>query len=148
MLQLLFHLVGDYLLQSEHMSQKKRSSSVWAGFHAITYSLLFLLLEPSWTAWGVICGSHFLIDRFGLARYVAWLKNLVLGLWPMGLLLTISGQAGGTAEWENDRHRLSWANCKTTGYPSEMQPWLAAMLLIVCDNTIHLLINWVSLRWL
>jgi Protein of unknown function (DUF3307) len=148
MLQLILHLVGDYLLQSEQMSEKKRSSSVWAGFHAITYSLLFLLLSPSWIAWSVICGSHFLIDRFGLARYVVWAKNIALGLWPKWLCCRIANTGSTGEEWELDRQRFSWTNCKLTGYPSEVPPWLAGMLIIVSDNTIHLFINWASLQYL
>lgn len=140
MLQLLAHLAGDYLLQSEAMSENKRSSSAWAGFHAVTYSLPFLLLDPSWAAWGMIWGSHFLIDRFGLARYVVWAKNIVLGQWPKRL-------CGGVST-ADDRQRFSWNNCKLTGYPSEVQPWLAGMLIIVADNTLHLCINWASLKWL
>ena len=141
MLQLLLHLTGDYLLQSDQMSAHKRSSSAWAGFHAVIYALPFLLLQPSWSAWSMICGTHFLIDRFGLARYVVWAKNLVLGLWPMWLLNR------GAVE-EQSRRRLAWANCAATGYPADVEPWLASMLLIVVDNTLHLLINYSSLTWL
>ena len=138
MLQLLLHLTGDYLLQSDQMSAHKRSSSAWAGFHAVIYALPFLLLQPSWSAWSMICGTHFLIDRFGLARYVVWAKNLVLGLWPLWLLNR------GAVE-EQSRRRLAWANCAATGYPADVEPWLASMLLIVVDNTLHLLINYSSL---
>ena len=145
MLQLLLHLTGDYLLQSDHMSRYKRSSSVWAGFHAIVYSLPFWLLHPSWVAWAVICGSHFLIDRFGLARYLVWAKNILFGMWPNRLF----GNADDPDdESEDDRSRLAWKNCKATGYPADLQPWLAVMLLIVADNTLHLSINYASLRWL
>ena len=148
MQQLLLHLVGDYLLQSDHMGAKKRSSSLWAGFHAIIYALPFLLLQPSWSAWSVICGSHLLIDRFGLARHVVWAKNIVLGLWPESILCRFSGSAGRLEEWERDRRRLAWRNCAATGYPAGVPPWLATTLLIVADNTLHLVINWASLAWL
>lgn len=144
MLQLLLHLLGDYILQSEHMARQKRTCSIWAGFHAITYSLPFWLLQPSWAAWSVICGSHFMIDRFGLARYVVWVKNIVLGLWPQRFFGGISGNDQKAAE----SHRYSWENCKETGYPSDIQPWLAGLLIIISDNTIHLIINWASLKWL
>jgi hypothetical protein len=139
--QLLLHLTGDYLLQSDHMGARKRSSTVWAGFHAIVYALPFLLLHPSWAAWSVICGSHLLIDRFGLARYVVWAKNIVLGLWPERVF-------GGGADRENGRDRLAWRNCAATGYPADVPAWLATILLIVVDNTLHLVINWASLTWL
>ena len=130
------------------MADRKRTSSVWAGFHAVTYALPFWLLHPSWAAWSAICGSHFLIDRFGLARYVVWAKNTLLGLWPNRLLGKICRGAGHDDDWLNERRRLSWRNCRVTGYPAEMQPWLAGMLIIAADNTMHLLINWASLQWL
>jgi len=152
MLQLILHLLGDYILQSEPMAASKRSSSAWAGFHALTYSLPFWLLQPSWAAWAVICASHFLIDRFGLARHVVWAKNLILGLWPKWLWRTISARRGANAaedaRWHDECRSLAWSHCKATGYPATLEPWLAAALLIITDNTIHLLINWTALRWL
>lgn len=147
--QLLLHLTGDYLLQSEHMGTKKRFSTFWAALHALVYSLPFLLLlKPSWTAWGVIFGTHLLIDRFGLARQVVWTKNILLGFWPERVFCALSGSTARLEEWKRDGRKLSWANCRATGYPAETPAWLAGMLLIVADNTLHLVINWASLRWL
>lgn len=148
MQQLLLHLIGDYLLQSDHMGARKRSSTFWAGFHAVIYALPFLVLHPSWAAWSVICGSHLLIDRFGLARHVVWAKNIVLGLWPERILCRFFGRAGRLEKWEDDRRRLAWKNCSVTGYPADLPPWLAGTLIIVADNTLHLVINWASLTWL
>ena len=156
MLQLLLHLLGDFLLQSDHMAAGKRGSSAWAGFHALVYALPFWLLDPSWAAWALICGSHFLIDRWGLARHVIWAKNLVLGQWPTWLWRRIGSRnpADGAAArqreaaWERQCERFAWRNCKATGYPQDLEPWLAATLLIVADNTLHLLVNWSCLKWL
>ena len=140
--QLLLHLAGDYLLQSDHMGTRKRTSTLWAAFHALVYSLPFLLLlKPSWMAWSVIFGTHLLIDRFGLARHVVWAKNIVLGLWPERIFC-------GGEDVEENRQRLAWRNCQATGYPADVPAWLAAMLLIVADNTMHLVINWAALKWL
>ena len=129
------------------MSRRKRTSSGWAGFHALVYSLPFWLLYPSCSlaAWAVIGGSHFFIDRFGLARYVVWVKNIIFGMWPNRLF----GNADDSdEESQDDAERLAWKNCKATGYPADIQPWLGVMLLIVADNAIHLSINYASLRWL
>jgi hypothetical protein len=126
------------------MAEQKRTSSAWAGFHAVTYALPFWLLHPTWTAWAVIGGSHFLIDRFGLARYLVWAKNIVLGLWPK----RVFGGYFSDDQWTDDRRRFSWENCRITGYPAEIQPWLAGTLIIVADNTLHLLTNWAALEWL
>jgi hypothetical protein len=75
--QLLCHLWGDYILQSQWMAQNKTKSSIAAGVHAVCYSLLFLLLRPSIAAFAVIIVTHFFIDRFRIARYVVWAKNWI-----------------------------------------------------------------------
>lgn len=147
MIQLILHLFGDYVLQSDWMTQNKRKSSVAAGAHALTYSLPFLLLKPSWVAFAVILGTHFLIDRFGLARYVVWAKNVIFSpAYPSGC-----APCNGITEdcpRCNARRKLEWSNCSATGYPSDAPPFLAVWLLIACDNTIHLAINYAALRWL
>lgn len=48
--ELLCHLVGDYILQSDWMATKKTESSWPAIVHAVTYTLLFLFLTQSWQA--------------------------------------------------------------------------------------------------
>jgi hypothetical protein len=148
MSQLLLHLIGDYVLQSDHMGARKRSSTLWASFHAIVYALPFLLLRPSWPAWSVICGSHLVIDRFGLARYVVWAKNVVLGLWPERILRHFGPRDVPAQAGEDARLRLAWKSCAATGYPADVPSSMATMLLIVVDNTMHLAINWASLTWL
>jgi hypothetical protein len=69
--QIVAHLVGDYLLQSDWMANKKRTESLAAIAHAATYTLCFL----PWLVWEdrspssvflatyTIFYSHFLIDR-------------------------------------------------------------------------------------
>lgn len=121
--QLILHMVGDYVLQTDRMAKRKTESSVWALAHAMTYSLPFFLLG-SWRAVLVILLSHFLIDRFRLARCVVFVKNRI----------TDSG--------------LKWEDCKGTGYPKETPIWLAVWLMIAADNAVHLAINWACLRWL
>lgn len=84
-----------------------------------------MLLTRSPLALLVIAGSHFLIDRYRLARFLVYAKNLI---------------APGP--------RLAWSDAKGTGYPSETPPWLAVWLLIIADNLIHVLLNAAALRWL
>ena len=122
--QLLLHLVGDYVLQTDWMARTKVSTTFAAVIHALAYSAPFMLLSPSVTAMGVIAMSHFLIDRFRLARYVAFAKNKA-------------------TDWH-----LAWADCRATGFPSTMAPGHAFWLMIMIDNTMHLSINYASLRWL
>lgn len=123
MTQLILHLIGDYITQSDWMAQNK-TKSTWAAFwHATIYSIPFAFIA-SWPAWFVIWSTHLLIDRFRLARYVVWLKNATLG--PPSAFLD---------------NRYGWENCKGTGYPSDAPPWLSVWLMIAADNTIHLAIN-------
>lgn len=134
--QLICHLFGDYIIQSDWMAQNKTRSSLAALAHAVTYALPFLLLSPSITALAVIIGTHFLIDRFRLARYVVWFKNL----------MTPEGSKEGDT-WIFPA-KLAWENCKATGYPLETPPFLAVWLLIIADNAIHLLVNFLALKYL
>lgn len=116
--QIVAHAVGDYLLQSDWMANNKTKQYLAAGVHALVYSLSFLLFEPSFTALFVIFFSHFLIDRFRLARFVCWIKN------------------------------GPWRPLTATGYPEFTPAWLAVWLLIIADNTLHVLINGAAMRWL
>jgi hypothetical protein len=122
--QLLLHLIGDYVTQTDWMARTKVRASFAAFCHALVYSLPFLLLSPSLTAFAVIAVSHFLIDRYRLARYVAFAKNKA-------------------TDWH-----LKWADCRTTGFPCDVPAATAFWLMILIDNAIHLSINYASLRWL
>jgi hypothetical protein len=122
--QLLLHLVGDYVTQTDWMARSKVSTTFAALCHAVVYSLPFLLLSPSLAAIAVIALSHFLIDRYRLARYVAFGKNKL-------------------TNW-----RLNWADCRATGFPADVPTGQAFWLMILVDNTMHLSINYAALRWL
>lgn len=124
MIQLILHLIGDYVTQSDWMAQNKTKSSSAAAIHAFIYSLPFMLIANSANAMLVIYGTHLLIDRFRLARYVVFAKNFMGWPWP------------------------KWEDCKATGYPSATPPFMAIWLMIAADNTIHLAINYSALRWL
>lgn len=121
--QLLLHLVGDYLTQSHWMAVNKTRSSFAALCHALAYTLPFLLIA-GWGAVLVIGVSHFLVDRFRLARFVVFAKNHLGWPWP------------------------KWSDCSATGYPSDTMLWLAVWLLTIADNTIHLLCNAAAIAFL
>ena len=123
--QLVAHAVGDYLIQSHWMASEKMRRSLAAAVHAVTYTLPFLLLTSSPFALSAIAASHFAIDRWRLARYVVFAKNFIAprSMWP------------------------KWSACVATGYPEGVPQWLAVWLLIIADNTLHVLCNAVALRW-
>jgi len=164
------HLVGDYLLQSDWMAQNKRRSSVAAAVHAFTYSLPFLLLQPSFWAVVLICETHYFIDRYGLARYVVWAKNW-LGRkeeWYLSTLVPAGGSeiyvagrdleelypAGREANGVITKQEAKmcrtppWKYCRETGYPPSTPQWLSTWLVIIADNTLHLIIAGAALTWL
>lgn len=212
--QLLAHLFGDYILQSDWMANNKTKWSWPALVHALLYSLCFVPMlwttpstrmvenpkhtpiecgmkilsgEPCityvaangdeyldgkliragyipvtvpsqfrWLPWLVIFSTHFLIDRFRVARYVVWAKNW---LGPRKLWVCVPSISGGEDYWSDnslpycehwDEYRAPtpplWA-CPT-GYPPTTPILLSTWLLIIADNTLHLAINYAALRWL
>lgn len=124
--QLVAHAVGDYLLQSHWMASNKTTKSVACLVHVTLYTLPFMLLTQSWVALCFIAGSHFVIDRWRLARYVCWFKNLI----------------SPPSQWK------SWESCKGTGYSTELPSWMSVWLLIIADNVMHVLLNAAAIRWL
>lgn len=106
--ELLAHLVGDYVLQSHWMAVNKVKSWFAASIHGTCYTFPFLLITQDVFALAVICGTHIVIDRLSVAKYISQLKNF-----------HFSGN----------------------GYPEETPIWLSTWLVIILDNTIHLLIN-------
>lgn len=158
MTQLILHLFGDYILQSNWMAVNKSKHTLPCFLHCLTYTLPFLLLTHSLLALTVIFVTHFAIDRTGAARYLVWLKN-----------------------WQAPDGFPRWEWCSMTGYfdpevarvdPREMSEndpstpameelnrlnsdkemvrpvWLRVWLLIVADNTLHLACNYLALAYL
>lgn len=116
--QLVAHAVGDYILQSHWMATEKTKQHFAAAVHAVTYTLPFVLITQSPAALAVICGTHFLIDRYRLARFVVWAKN--------------GAQGPVTA----------------TGYGDDVPPWMSVWLLIAADNILHVICNAIAIKFL
>lgn len=111
------------------MATEKTKRSLPAAIHAITYALPFLFFRPSPVAFAFIAVTHFVIDRWRLARFVVYAKNFL-------------------APWGWRPSRASWKEYAATGYHESRPPFLAFWLLIVGDNTLHLILNGIALRWL
>ena len=154
MIQLILHLVGDYLTQSDWMAQTKTKASFPAFCHALVYSLPFLFIG-SREAVVVILVTHFFIDRYRLARYVVWAKNHLAPATTSEVVnKEVSCVRNGVPSratmhvWETTRWWQPWSKCSKTGYPETTPDWLAVWLLIAADNTLHLAINAAALAWL
>lgn len=121
--QLLLHLIGDYITQTDWMARNKARSTWAALVHSVVYAAPFFLIG-SWQAVLAIWSTHLVIDRFGLARYAVFAKNK----------LSDPG--------------LKWEEVKSTGFTAENEAWKSFMLLMIVDNTLHLAINFAALKWL
>lgn len=121
--QLILHLLGDFVLQNDWMANNKSRRSWPALCHVLVYGLPFLLIGSP-AAVAVIAGSHFVIDRFRLVRYLVWARNC----------------------WSPQRP--PWSECTDTGFHKSTPAWLATWLMIVIDGTLHLGCNYFALRWL
>jgi len=146
--QLLLHLIGDYVTQSDWMANGKTSRYLPALVHATVYSLPFLVLTRSPLALFVIWSTHFLIDRFRLAKYVVWAKNFLAPPSVTFVVVEDIHNSYSPAPSMDVAPKYSWGNCQATGYPSETPVWLSVWLMIIADNTMHLTINYLSLRFL
>ena len=123
----LAHLAGDYLFQSHWMAVEKVKRWWPAIAHGAVYVPPFLLLTRSPWALLIIGGTHVVLDHYRAARWLVWAGNLI----------------APRESW------VPWRQAAANqGFPAEVPAGLAAGLLIVADNTIHLCINTAALVWL
>lgn len=128
LLGVFLHMVGDYVIQNDYMAQQKVKAHTPAFWHALTYTLLFLLATRSVPALLAIGVTHFIIDRWRLARYVVWFKNLFA---------------------PKQFRTPPWAVCKDSyGFPPGAPPHIAFWVMVICDNLLHIAINSAALWWL
>ncbi|MDX3509165.1 DUF3307 domain-containing protein [Streptomyces caniscabiei] len=74
------------------------------------------------------------------------------------LLAHLAGDYLIQSDWmanEKTKHFLAprsywhpWSECSATGYHQDRPAWLAVWLMIIADNTIHLVINAAAVTWL
>ena len=142
MLQLIIHIWADFVLTQGTWIALNKSKVTWAAaLHALLYTCCFLVLTQSWQALLVIGVTHFLIDRFSLAKYLIFAKEWVLA--PPGRL-------------------PKWEMCHVTGYYDQecehprrpeyadlKRPlWITVWLYIITDNLLHITINYLALTFL
>jgi hypothetical protein len=93
--------------------------------HAISYAACFVPVTRDRRALFVIGATHFVIDRYRLAKYVCWAKNQLVPA----------------------VERYPFDETTPTGYPPKPHG-LEVPLMIAADNAIHLAINgWALRRW-
>lgn len=117
--QIILHLIGDYVTQNNWMAKNKTTRWLPALLHARVYSVPFLIIG-SFYAFIVILFTHAFIDRFRLIKYILRAR-----------------------EWRWD---TEWGFI--TDGEKATPPYMWVWLMIIADNTLHLSINYLSLKYL
>ena len=99
------------------MAREKFHSSFACLVHVVVYTLPFLFLTQEPVTLLIIAGTHFMIDRWRLPRFIIWAKNLPFP------------------------GRRPFSECHRTGFPPDMPDHLARLLYIIIDGICHILIN-------
>lgn len=115
---LVAHLVGDYLLQTHWMATEKLKRWWPAVIHGVVYTLPFLFFVWDWRALLIIAGTHIVLDRYRVARWICWFQS----------------------QFAPRASRPVWGE-DVSGFPAGTPVWLATWLMIIVDNTVHILIN-------
>lgn len=120
MTQLIFHGIGDYLIQNDWMALNKKKIT-WQGelachLHCITYSLPFLFIT-TWQAVIAIYVTHYIIDRTNIVGWFLAVKN-----WTF--------------------------NTENFGFAKERPIFLTLWLYIIVDNLFHVILNYLSIKYL
>lgn len=121
----MLHLFGDYISQSDRMANEKVKDIRMALLHAFIYSVPFyIFIDMSIVAFLTIFLTHTVIDRYRVVKYIIFARNRL-----------------------HDK-TLRWEDCSATGYHKDKPIWLTVWLLIIADNTLHLLINYLAILYL
>jgi len=121
---LLAHLWGDYILQNDWMVRNKTSNSGACAVHVLMYGIPFLfIMDMTASAWLVIVITHFIIDRYRLARYVIYARNRCV-----------------------DNYKLK--DSDAFGFRSGTPEHISFFVCVLVDNTLHLTINYLAYTYL
>ena len=136
--QLLVHLFADYWLQNDWMALNKKEKWFPAIVHGIIYTLPFLLLTRSIAALIIICTTHVVIDHTNIVQKLNQIKN-----WDF--------KEDTCCSFIPDNyigHSFSQLNFKLKdGYTGRLA-FIRIWLIIIQDNILHLIINYLSIKYL
>lgn len=123
--QLLIHLFSDYWLQNDWMALNKKKHFWIALIHAFIYTLPFLIITKSLSALFVIFLTHAVIDGTNIVNRLNQIKN-----WNFSTFFI-------------------WDEVKIfDGYDANRPAFLRVWLIIIQDNVLHLIINYLSIKYL
>lgn len=133
MLQLIFHGIGDFFLQTDKQALNKKSrgrEGLWYCLkHCTTYSILFFFIGSP-LAVAAIFVSHFIIDRTQIVAYLIAFKN---------------GTKKHIEAGELDYYKYDISNF---GFAPERPFAISIWLYIICDNLLHIICNYLALKYL
>ncbi len=148
--QLLAHLFGDYVLQSDWMAMNKSKRTWPCLVHVLLYTSMFLFITTSWKALLVIGGVHFILDRWPIIiRRLIWLKNHIgpgfkyvpfekAGI--TGYYDTIYQESVGNPTYINKDEDIN-------GFKPRLN-YITIWLYIITDNLLHIATNYLALTYL
>lgn len=151
--QLLCHVFGDYILQSDYLALNKSKKSFPCLVHVLIYTSVFLLLTTSWKALLVIGATHFVLDRWHTPlKRLIWLKNH----FPTGKYPTFE-RCDTTGYYDDSPYNTSEINggyiddnrietVRKFGRPRLF--FITMWLYIITDNFLHITINYFALKYL
>lgn len=157
--QLLTHVFADFFCQSDWMALNKSKRSWPCFIHVCIYTACFLILTVSWKALLVIGATHYLLDRYPIIlKRIIWTKNHAGPQWfyppfekcnATGYYDNIKNEVEGN-EYDK-QHILVKTDIDGTNSITTYTPrlnYITIWLYIITDNSLHLLINYLALRYL
>ena len=147
--QLLCHVFGDYVCQSDWMALNKDKKSFPCLVHVLIYTFCFwLFLTHSWLALVVIGGTHFLLDRWHtpLQRFI-WLR----GHLNPKLDYPEYGKCSTTGYYDDSPYnkiKFTSGDGSTERFHKPRIFPVSIWLYIIHDNFLHLFINYMALKYL
>lgn len=123
--QLLIHLFADYWLQNDFMALNKKNDFKIALLHSFIYALPFLLLTRSLLALFIIFITHAIIDGTNIIMKLNQIKN-----WDFKTFFI----------WDDKKIY--------DGFEANRPPFIRIWLLIIQDNILHLIINYLAIKFL
>lgn len=143
--QILAHIFGDYILQSDWMAMNKSKRSIPCLVHVLIYTSVFLIFTTSWKALLVIGGVHFILDRFPIIiRRLIWMKNHV----NPSIDYPLFRWCDSTGYYDDSPYNTSTTNAPSTYGITKRHFFITIWLYIITDNFLHLLTNYLALKYL
>jgi hypothetical protein len=136
MIQLLLHLLGDFIIQNDWMALNKKKKS-WIGelachVHCITYALPFLFIASPLSVL-IIYITHYLIDRTNVIMYfLAFRNNTKKEIWKKS--------SYGRKYMIYDISNFGFNKIR----PFAISIWL----FFIVDNCFHIAINYFVIKYI